>query len=103
MGRERSSDRRRPPEHQLSLAAQCSPRPPASISPSELEGKALPEVAFAEETVPYGDGKTSVALGEVAEAVDADVLVLSSAEVHAHRLDANLLAEFVPCAVLMLP
>ena len=68
-----------------------------------MEGKALPEVAFAEETVPYGDGKTSVALGEVAEAVDADVLVLSSAEVHAHRLDANLLAEFVPCAVLMLP
>lgn len=61
------------------------------------------ELDFAEETVAYEQGKPCVALGEVADAVAADLLVLASADVHAKRVDANLLAEFVPCPLLFLP
>ncbi|KAL6779598.1 hypothetical protein ACKKBG_A12945 [Auxenochlorella protothecoides x Auxenochlorella symbiontica] len=70
---------------------------------SELAGKALQGLDFAEETVAYTEGKSCVALGEAVDAVSADVLVLASAEVHAGRLDANLLAEFVDCPLLLLP
>ena len=48
-------------------------------------------------------GKGSVAVGEVADSLEADLVVISSAAVHEKRADANLLAEFVPCPVLMIP
>jgi hypothetical protein len=39
----------------------------------------------------------------VADEVNADLVILSSEAVHAKHVDANLLAEFVPCPVLLLP
>ena len=53
--------------------------------------------------VEAAQGKGSVAVGEVADSLSADLVVLSSEAVHAKRADANLLAEFVPCPVLLLP
>lgn len=41
--------------------------------------------------------------GEVADEVEADMLVLDSQAVHNKAIDANLLAEFVSCPVLLLP
>lgn len=41
--------------------------------------------------------------GDVADQVEADLVVMSSEAVHAKHVDANLLAEFVPCPVLLLP
>ena len=56
-----------------------------------------------EEVVEPSLGKGSVAVGEVADSLEADLVVISSAAVHEKRADANLLAEFVPCPVLMIP
>lgn len=53
---------------------------------------------------PVGEkGKASALIGDVADEVGADLLLLSSAGVHAGHVDANLLAEFVSCPVLLLP
>lgn len=41
--------------------------------------------------------------GEVADEIDADLVVMSSDSVHKKVVDANLLAEFVPCPVLLVP
>lgn len=41
--------------------------------------------------------------GDVADEIAADLVVLSSEAVHSKHVDANLLAEFVPCPVLLLP
>jgi hypothetical protein len=41
--------------------------------------------------------------GDVADEIRADLVVLHSEAVHAKHVDANLLAEFVPCPVLLLP
>ncbi|GBF96469.1 hypothetical protein Rsub_09268 [Raphidocelis subcapitata] len=49
------------------------------------------------------EGRSSVVVGEVADEVAADLLVLHSAAVHNKTLDANLLAEFVSCPMLLLP
>jgi len=48
-------------------------------------------------------GAASALVGDVADEVGADLLVLSSAGVHDGHVDANLLAEFVSCPVLLLP
>eukprot|EP00884_Botryococcus_braunii_P005233 jgi/Botrbrau1/14710/Bobra.0108s0060.1 len=40
---------------------------------------------------------------DVADEISADMLVLSSTMIHSKAIDANLLAEFVPCPVLLLP
>jgi hypothetical protein len=48
-------------------------------------------------------GKGSVAVGEVADNIEADLVVLSTAAIHEKHVDGNLLAEFVPCPVLLLP
>jgi hypothetical protein len=48
-------------------------------------------------------GAASALVGDVADEVSADLLLLSSAGVHAKHVDANLLAEFVSCPVLILP
>mmetsp|Transcript_16237 Transcript_16237/g.45239 ORF Transcript_16237/g.45239 Transcript_16237/m.45239 type:complete len:125 (-) Transcript_16237:256-630(-) len=45
----------------------------------------------------------SALVGDVAEDLKADMVVLSTDNVHEHKVDANLLAEFVPCSVLLLP
>lgn len=45
----------------------------------------------------------SVLVGDVADEISADLLVISSEAVHTKQVDANLLAEFVPCPVLLLP
>ena len=41
--------------------------------------------------------------GDVADEVGADLLIMSVEPVHAKSVDANLLAEFVPCPMLLLP
>lgn len=45
----------------------------------------------------------AAACGEVADARQADLLVVSSDAVHAKALDANHLAEFVGCPIMLLP
>jgi Set1/Ash2 histone methyltransferase complex subunit ASH2 len=42
-------------------------------------------------------------LGDVADDVSADLCILSSECIHSKRVDANLLAEFVNCPLLLLP
>jgi hypothetical protein len=44
-----------------------------------------------------------VLVGDVADEVEAELLVLSSQAVHSKYVDANQLAEFVPCPILLLP
>lgn len=44
-----------------------------------------------------------VSVGDVADEANADLLVVSSEAVHSKKVDANLLAEFVPCPLLLLP
>jgi hypothetical protein len=46
---------------------------------------------------------SAVAIGDMADQMKADLAVLSTEAIHAKHVDANLLAEFVPCPVLLLP
>jgi len=46
---------------------------------------------------------SSAAIGDVADEVKATLLVLSTEAVHSKLVDSNLLAEFVPCPMLLLP
>jgi hypothetical protein len=69
----------------------------------ELAAKGLQDVAFIEETIEQSGGKGSVAVGEAVDSVGADLVVLHSAAVHDHMLDANLLAEFCDAPLLLLP
>ena len=83
--------------------AQTQPHLPPPPPRSELVSRGL-EASFVEEEVEAASvGKGSVAVGEVADNIDADLVVLSTAAIHEKHVDANLLAEFVPCPVLMLP
>ena len=50
-----------------------------------------------------GKGKGSVAVGDAADTFSADLVVLSSSAVHEGHVDANLLVEFVPAPLLLLP
>ncbi|KAH7663256.1 Adenine nucleotide alpha hydrolases-like protein [Dioscorea alata] len=51
-----------------------------------------------------GEGKKPTAIiGEVADDLNLDLVVLSMEAIHSKHVDANLLAEFVPCPVLLLP
>ncbi|KAL4452136.1 hypothetical protein ABPG75_007798 [Micractinium tetrahymenae] len=62
------------------------------------------EAAFLEEEVEAASqGKGSAALGEAADNIEADLVVLTTAAVHEKHVDANLLAEFVGCPILLLP
>lgn len=47
--------------------------------------------------------KPSAVLGDVADEIKADLVVLSSDAVHEKSVDANLLAEFMPCPLLIVP
>jgi len=48
-------------------------------------------------------GAASALVGDVADEVGADLLVMSSSGVHDKHVNANLLCEFVSCPVLLLP
>ena len=41
--------------------------------------------------------------GDVADEVEADLVLLSTEAVHAKHVDANQLAEFVSCPLMLLP
>lgn len=48
-------------------------------------------------------GKVAVTIGDLADEVEANLVILSVESIHAKILDANLLAEFVPCPMLLIP
>ncbi|KAF5208149.1 cell wall integrity/stress response component [Thalictrum thalictroides] len=51
-----------------------------------------------------GEGKKPTAIiGEVADDLILDLVVISMEAIHSKHVDANLLAEFIPCPVLLLP
>ncbi|CAK9321389.1 unnamed protein product [Citrullus colocynthis] len=51
-----------------------------------------------------GDGsKPTAIIGEVADDLNLDLVVLSMEAIHSKHVDANLLAEFIPCPVMLLP
>ncbi|WOK92870.1 hypothetical protein Cni_G01562 [Canna indica] len=51
-----------------------------------------------------GEGKKPTAIiGEVADDLNLDLVVLSMEAIHSKHVDGNLLAEFIPCPVLLLP
>jgi hypothetical protein len=51
-----------------------------------------------------GEGKMPTAIiGEVADELNLDLVILSMESIHSKLVDANLLAEFIPCPVLLLP
>lgn len=51
-----------------------------------------------------GEGKMPAAVvGEVADDLNLDLVVMSMEAIHHKHVDSNLLAEFVPCPVLLLP
>lgn len=45
----------------------------------------------------------SVLVGDVADEIMADLLLLSAEAVHSKFVDANQLAEFVSCPILLIP
>ncbi|KAJ4714138.1 Rossmann-like alpha/beta/alpha sandwich fold containing protein [Melia azedarach] len=51
-----------------------------------------------------GEGSRPTAIiGEVADDLNLDLVVISMEAIHSKHVDANLLAEFIPCPVLLLP
>jgi hypothetical protein len=51
-----------------------------------------------------GEGqKPTAIIGEVADEWSLDLVVLSMEAIHSKHVDGNLLAEFIPCPVLLLP
>lgn len=50
-----------------------------------------------------GPACNSATIGDVADEVEATLLVMSTEAVHSKRVDSNLMAEFVPCPMLLLP
>lgn len=68
-----------------------------------LKQKGCDDFKFFEKKSEHSKGQGSVVVGDVADEVDADLVILSSSAVHDKLVDANLLAEFVPCPVLLLP
>lgn len=65
-----------------------------------LKEKGCPDYEVVEKVV---ESATSVLIGDVADELDADLMVVSADAVHSKQVDANLLAEFVPCPILILP
>ncbi|RLN34767.1 uncharacterized protein C2845_PM03G04890 [Panicum miliaceum] len=49
------------------------------------------------------DRKPTAIIGEVADELELDLVVLSMEAIHSKHVDGNLLAEFIPCPVLLLP
>lgn len=50
-----------------------------------------------------GSKPPTAVIGEVADELSSDLVVISMDSVHSKHVDANLLAEFIPCPVLLLP
>jgi F420-0:gamma-glutamyl ligase-like protein len=51
-----------------------------------------------------GEGsKPTAIIGEVADELNLDLVVMSMEAIHSKHVDANLLAEFIPCPVILLP
>ncbi|KAK3037141.1 hypothetical protein RJ639_031028 [Escallonia herrerae] len=51
-----------------------------------------------------GEGnKPTAIIGEIADEMNLDMVVMSMEAIHSKHVDANLLAEFIPCPVLLLP
>ncbi|KAL1569414.1 hypothetical protein AAHA92_00897 [Salvia divinorum] len=50
-----------------------------------------------------GGNKPTAIIGEVADEMNMDLVVMSMEAIHSKHVDANLLAEFIPCPVLLLP
>ncbi|XP_058180669.1 uncharacterized protein LOC131299111 [Rhododendron vialii] len=51
-----------------------------------------------------GEGKKPTAIiSEIADDMSLDLVVMSMEAIHSKHVDANLLAEFIPCPVLLLP
>ncbi|XVF62227.1 hypothetical protein PTKIN_Ptkin08bG0200400 [Pterospermum kingtungense] len=51
-----------------------------------------------------GEGsKPTAIIGEVADDLNLDLVVMSMEAIHSKHVDANLLVEFIPCPVLLLP
>lgn len=51
-----------------------------------------------------GDGsKPTAIIGDVADDLNLDLVVISMEAIHTKHIDANLLAEFIPCPVMLLP
>ncbi|KAI4314719.1 hypothetical protein L6164_027599 [Bauhinia variegata] len=51
-----------------------------------------------------GEGsKPTAIIGDVADDLNLDLVVLSMEAIHTKHIDANLLAEFIPCPVMLLP
>ncbi|PON53502.1 Rossmann-like alpha/beta/alpha sandwich fold containing protein [Parasponia andersonii] len=51
-----------------------------------------------------GEGsKPTAIIGEVADDLNLDLVVISMEAIHSKHVDANLLAEFMPCPVILLP
>lgn len=51
-----------------------------------------------------GEGnRPAVVIGELADDLGLDLVVLSMETIHSKHVDANLLAEFVPCPVFLVP
>lgn len=67
-----------------------------------MESAGVTSVSFIERAL-SNDDNAAAAVGDAADSVAADLLVMSSDAVHAKAVDANLLAEFVDVPVLLLP
>jgi hypothetical protein len=80
---------------------------PIDTARSQMVQKQLEQgsvkISILEESIEHSSGKGSVAVGEACDASGADLVVISTAAVHDKHVDANLLAEFVPAPVLLLP
>lgn len=51
-----------------------------------------------------GEGnKPTAIIGEIADDLNMDLVIISMEAIHSKHVDANLLAEFSPCPVLLLP
>ncbi|XP_065857745.1 uncharacterized protein [Euphorbia lathyris] len=50
-----------------------------------------------------GSSKPTAIIGEVADDLNLDLVIISMEAIHSKHVDANLLAEFIPCPVLLLP
>ncbi|KAL4569059.1 hypothetical protein LXL04_024686 [Taraxacum kok-saghyz] len=51
-----------------------------------------------------GEGsKPSAIIGEIADDMNLDLVIMSMEAIHSKHVDANLLAEFIPCPVILLP
>ena len=70
----------------------------------EAAGVASDRVDYLEKALTDEAGHcAAAAAGDAADGVGADLLLVSSDAVHAKAIDANLLAEFCDCPVLLLP